>query len=257
MGEYIFSYENYRKLLKNIKMMGTLKDYQEVQNHPDMPFIILRHDVEFSPKRALELAVFENAERIHSTYFFQLTNNAYNLLSGEGAGCIRKIAGLGHHVGLHFHLHGSDSIEEIKQRLIYECDLLSYVLGKKVDRFSFHRPSALVLENVVEIPGIINAYHPLFFTYSKKIQTVDFLQSVKYIADSRNEWSYTEPWSEPCEALFRKYPKIQILCHPYSWTEKGYATLENLRSLIDENREEFIATLNAETKYVKEYLHEL
>jgi len=257
MKEYLFSFENYTRILKTIKKVGTLKDYKDVIKNPDEPFILLRHDVEFSVKRAFDLAVVENEQDVVSTYFFQVTNNAYNILSGVNINYLKEILSLGHHVGLHFHLQGSSCADEIRERIIFECKLLSNALGIEIDRFSFHRPSAFVLENQIEIPGIINAYNPMFFTYTKELESVDFSKSVKYIADSRNEWSYTSPWNEPCEELFASYPKVQMLCHPYSWSEKGATTLDNLKNLINENRTEFIDTLNNETKYVKEYLHEL
>ena len=255
--DYLFSFEEYVELLGIIKEIGSLKDYEDVIAAPEAPFIILRHDVEFSVKRAYDLAIVEHEQNVRSTYFFQVTNNAYNILSGVNVGYLKEILSLGHHVGLHFHLQGCTCIDEIYHNIAYECKLLSNALGVEINRFSFHRPPAFVLEEQIEIPGIINAYNPLFFTYTKDIEQVDFSKSVKYIADSRNEWSYTAPWDKPCKELFLQYPKVQILCHPYSWSDAGAQTLDNLKNLINENRTEFISTLNSETKYVKEYLHEL
>jgi len=256
MENYIFSFDNYRIILSAIKQAGSLLDYSDISVNTQQ-FIILRHDVEFSPKRALSLAEVESSMDISSTYFFQTTNNSYNMLSAPNIERAKRIISLGHHVGLHFHLHGSDNIEEIKQRIVYECDMLSYAIGTKVDRFSFHRPSQLVLEKPIRISELINAYDPLYFSYTNDISSVDFTQNVKYVADSRNEWSYLAPYSAPCQEFFSKYPKVQLLCHPYSWSSKGYDVLNNLKSIIDENRAEFIDTLNNETKYVKEYINEL
>lgn len=253
---FVFSFDNYIKMLSLIKKIGTLTDYSEITEHTDK-FIILRHDVEFSPRRAYNLALLENQENISSTYFFQLTNNAYNILSGENITRLKEIHYMGHHIGLHFHLHGSNDLNEIKNRIKYECEILSKALAINIDRFSFHRPSSLVLENNIEIPGIINAYNPLYFTYVKDVADIDFQKHVKYIADSRNEWSYTSPWTYPCLELFEYYPKLQILCHPYSWCHESFNVLENLKSVIEENKREFINTLNNETKYVKDYINEL
>lgn len=203
------------------------------------------------------MARIESVEGICSTFFFQISNNAYNILSGKNIERIREIEKMGHHIGLHFHLQGSNDLDEIRSRIQCECRMMSHVLGMEIDRFSFHRPSDLVLKNSIDIPDLINAYNPMYFTYTKDIRNVDFQKSVKYIADSRNEWSYISPWDSPCAEFFESYPKIQMLCHPYSWTKKGYTTLDNLRSLVYENRMEFIDTLDSETKYVKEYVDEL
>lgn len=40
----------------------------------------MRHNVEFSMERAYKLALLENENNLVSTYFFQLTNNSYNVL---------------------------------------------------------------------------------------------------------------------------------------------------------------------------------
>lgn len=257
MNENKFSYKDYIDLLNCIKKTGTLKDYTEVLKDSESPFIILRHDIEFSPQRALDLALIEHKEGIKSTYFVQVSNNAYNVLSSKNIERLKKILSLGHNIGLHFHLQNSNNLEEIRKRIVFECDLLSNILGVKVDRFSFHRPSNMVLENNIKIPGLINAYDPMFFTFTNNVDNIDFKSSVKYIADSRNEWSYTSPWNKPCEELFNACPKIQLLCHPYSWSNEGISVLENLKDIINENKEEFINTLNNETKYVQKYLPEL
>ncbi len=256
MKNFVFSFENYIRLLDLLTLRGGVQDYRDIISGEE-PFIILRHDVEFSPRRAYELAKVEKEYGIYSTYFFQISNNAYNILSKENKDRIIAIHKMGHKVGLHFHLHGSDDLEEIKQRIQYECHVMSYVLGLEIDRFSFHRPSRLVLENVVVIPEMINAYAPPYFTYSKNIQDIDFSNNIKYISDSQGRWNYLVQWDSPCHEFFELHPRIQILCHPYLWTRENHDTLGNLKSLIDENKQEFTNTLISEAQYVKEYMNEL
>lgn len=256
MSNYLFSYNNYIKMCNIILETGNLCDYKDVLLKKPEKFIILRHDVEFSPERAYKLGKLENTLNLNSTFFFQVTNNAYNSLSKINLDYIKKLKTMGHQIGLHFHLNGMENIIEIKKRIRYEIDLLSYYLDFQVDRFSFHRPTALVLKNYIELDGIINAYAPEFFKYYDDNMQKSELE-IKYIADSKNAWQYTSPYKYPSEDFFKSFKKIQILCHPYSWTETGYETLENLKKLISEKQNEFIETLNSETKYVKEYLNEL
>lgn len=250
-----FSFAEYQSLLDEIKRTETLCDYEEARERDS--FIILRHDVEFSPKRAFDLAKLEHNNQVSSTYFFQLTNNAYNILSDINLKRLEEIAGMGHRIGLHFHVHDLKDRGAISTKVIEECKILGSALGMPVNRFSFHRPPCFVLEEPIIIDGIINAYDPAFFTYTDNPQELNTAHSVKYVADSRNQWSYTGPWERPCQEMFKVHRKVQILCHPYSWSECGADTLHNLKNVIDENREEFIQTLNKETKYVKDYLDEL
>lgn len=249
---YSFSYAAYRRLLMEIRAAGTLCDYADVLARAPARFILLRHDVEFSPARALRLGEIEAQEGVSSTFFFQLTNNAYNTLSAENLGRLARLRALGHHVGLHFHLHGRTNLTEIAARIAWEAALLEHELGFPVDRFSFHRPSAQVLAAKLAVPGLINAYAPAFFTYTPTLDA-HTVTSVKYVADSRNEWSYCAPWPYPNADFFAANPKVQLLCHPYSWSEAGPDIQGNLRAVLSEGRAELLDTMTAETKYVKEY----
>lgn len=64
--------------------------------------VILRHDVDFSLEKALEMAEIEKKEEVQSTYFILLSTNFYNIFSKESCDIIKKIQSLGHNIGLHF-----------------------------------------------------------------------------------------------------------------------------------------------------------
>ena len=72
-----FSYSNYRKILTKNKSL--IFDYKEIKNKNS--FILLRHDVEFSPQRALRIAEIDHSENVSSSFLFQVRSNAYNVLS--------------------------------------------------------------------------------------------------------------------------------------------------------------------------------
>lgn len=256
MEDYVFSYSNYEKLCENILETGRLCNYSYVLNHNPDEFIILRHDVEFSPERAYNLAKLESKLGIASTYFFQMTNNAYNILSSYNIGLVKGILEMKHQVGLHFHLNDMTDLKLITKQIKYEIKLLSYYLKSPIDCFSFHRPTELVLKNCMQLDNIINAYDKNFFTYFNQNEIAPVI-NVKYVADSKNQWQYTSPYTYPSREFFQSYKKVQILCHPYSWTLSGYDTLNNLKSLISENQKNFITTLDKETKYAGRYLVEL
>ena len=56
-------------------------DFSEVSDEVDS-FCVLRHDIEFSIDRALEMARIEHDDLgVYSTYTVQLRNNTYNALS--------------------------------------------------------------------------------------------------------------------------------------------------------------------------------
>lgn len=243
--EFKPSYEVYRQILSDIKASGKLCDYKEAMKRDS--FIILRHDIEFSPERAYKMSQIESEMNITSTYFVQLKNDSYNALSKRNIDLFKDMKRRGHRIGFHFHLCGEIDPEVLKDECKNQLHEIRNLTGFDIDVFSYHRPVAESLYYSVEIPGVINAYGPKFFSYRENVKDSTILD-VKYIADSKHQWNYGFPDAE----TFRKYPKIQILIHPFSWSEDGLNNGDNFRSLLDENTSRIIATYDDEFKRFSE-----
>ena len=84
--------------------MWTYNSYMELLKEgleKDVGFFI-RHDVDISLKKAVEMAEFENKHRISSTYYILLSSPYYNALEAENLQRIRTLRELGMNVGLHY-----------------------------------------------------------------------------------------------------------------------------------------------------------
>lgn len=249
--KFVPSYQEYREILKLIKETGKLIDYRDVTTHTES-FIILRHDVEFSIERAFELSLIESEMHVSSSFFFQLTNNAYNVLSKKNLDMLRQMKKNGHFIGLHFHLNGLTDLQEIRGAIKQQAEILSKMVGFQIDRFSFHRPTKEVLQSNVEVEGLINVYNSKFFTFTEDIGQ-EFDLNVKYIADSQHRWNYGVPNKE----TFEKFKKIHVLTHPYSWTRVGLDNLTNFKTLLKEKGNEIIQTIDSECKHFRSIKDEL
>ena len=95
-----FSYLEYSNIIKHIQQYLDIVDFASVTSDSDN-YCVVRHDVEFSPYRALEIAKLENDIGISSSFYFQITNNCYNSLSNENLAIIKQIEDLGHKIGAH------------------------------------------------------------------------------------------------------------------------------------------------------------
>jgi hypothetical protein len=95
-----FTYNNYRNILQLAKSKYIFRNYTNFK--PDEPYLLWRHDVDYSMHSALKLALMEAEENILATYFLYLHSELYNLLEGEITEIVRKIISMGHHIGLHF-----------------------------------------------------------------------------------------------------------------------------------------------------------
>ena len=202
-AEHPFSLAAYDALLSALLERGyEIVSYARAS--PQKQHLILRHDIDFDPDAALLMAELEAKRGISTSYFVLLRTEFYNIFSRQGTDTLRRLAALGHDVGLHFdpafHDAGNANLPDEVDR---ECDLLATVVGQPVTTFSLHRPPRHLLSTSLDVPGRINAYAGRFFT------------DMAYCSDSRGSWHYGHPLQQDAVAQGKA---LQLLTHPLWWT---------------------------------------
>ena len=247
----MFNYAEYRNIITLVKQNLPIMDFSEVNDEVNA-FCVLRHDIEFSIDRALQMARIEHEDlNVHSTYTVQLRNNTYNALSQKNIEAIQEIESMGHYIGLHQN-PPQMSDDELVDYITKDIETLEHYYGFSVDRFAFHRcgSNPKLLENYVKVPDKINCYAKEFFHYFSGDKPEEI--RVHYLADSNHDWKYGHPFNIDYWDLPQK---MQLLTHPYSWTERGYENISNFTKLIKERNEELLSDMNSETKtFPKELL---
>ena len=248
----MFSYAEYRNIITLVKQNLPIMDFSEVSEEINS-FCVLRHDIEFSIDRALKMARIEHDDLgIHSTYTVQLRNNTYNALSQKNIEAIGEIEEMGHYIGLHQNPPSDIPDDHLVDYIMKDIETLEHYYGFEVDRYAFHRCGSNpgILEKYVEVPDKINCYAEDFFHYFSGEKPEDL--RVHYLADSNHDWKYGHPFNVDYWDLPQK---MQLLTHPYSWTENGYENISNFTKLIKERNEELLLDMNTETKtFPKELL---
>ena len=242
----MFSYDDYREIISIIKSTGRQCSYEEALYRDR--FIIMRHDVEYSVDRAYQLAKVEQSMDFVSTFFFQWTNNSYNILSRKNMDMIKDMHERGQRIGLHFALNGMTDMLQIRKRIKMEMEILSEMFGFEITVFSVHRPSRDILRENIKLDGILNAYQDDFFTFAETIDE-DTELKVKYMSDANHIWRY----GYPDEPNITGYDKVQILTHPFAWCRKGYDNFDNYKSLLQEKYVELVESVDNECKDFGEY----
>lgn len=243
----MFSFDDYKEIIRIIKSTDRYTNYKEALNRDK--FILMRHDVEYSVERAYNLSKVEDSMDFTSTYFFQWTNNSYNILSRKNMDMVKDMHERGHIIGLHYALNGMTDMEQVRKQIVKEINILSEMFGFRVDTFSVHRPSKDILRENIKLPGIINAYQDDFFTFADNV-TEDTPVAVKYLSDANHIWRY----GYPDEKNILGHDKVQILTHPFAWTKEGYDNFDNYKTLVTEKTEEVIHSINNECKDFVEYI---
>lgn len=201
-----FTYSSYSILVEKIRAKGYIfSGYSDCDQYKKN--VIFRHDVDFSMKKAVDLANLESELGVKSTYFVLLSTDFYNIHSKYMMSCLEQIINLGHDLGLHFDetKYNFRCIEELSGKILQEIGILNKELGKDmIYAVSMHRPSECFLNSNLSIHGVINSYSDKFF------------KDYKYVSDSRMNWK---------ENIFdiidsEKYSKLHILTHPFWYSEK-------------------------------------
>jgi len=235
----MFSYNEFKNLINMVQQNLPIVDYKDV-NDNTKKFCVLRHDIEFSIDRAYKLAKIEKELGVVSTYTVQVRNNTYNALSEKNIDLISKIRELGHHIGLHQNPPSSMKLDTLKDYIMRDITILEDCYGFEIDRFAFHRPKKEYLNCYVELDNRINCYDKKFFHFfENKPESLEIL----YLADSNHKWKY----GYPLDFDFSKINKLQLLTHPFSWSDSGGDNYGNFVTLIRERNDELVNSMNTET----------
>ena len=235
----MFSYNEFKNLIGIVHQNLPIVDYKDVKDNTEK-FCILRHDIEFSIDRAYKLAKIEKELGVISTYTVQVRNNTYNALSEKNIDLISKIKELGHHIGLHQNPPPSMKLDTLKDYIMRDITILEDCYGFEIDRFAFHRPKKEYLNCYVELDNKINCYDKKFFHFfESRPESLEIL----YLADSNHKWKY----GYPLDFDFSKINKLQLLTHPFSWSDSGGDNYGNFVTLIRERNDELVNSMNTET----------
>ncbi|MCH7659242.1 MAG: hypothetical protein IH933_01210, partial [Euryarchaeota archaeon] len=83
--------------------------------------VIVRHDIDFSPRKALEMGRIESDLGIEATYFVLLTCPLYNVFYKPIREMLRELQSMGHTIGVHFSTHqywnGEAKTEAVTERV--------------------------------------------------------------------------------------------------------------------------------------------
>lgn len=227
-----FTFEAYNALInelhKNDYTIANYHNYQETEK-----CAILRHDVDYSMEKALEMAEYENKIGVKSTYFVLLTSDFYNLLSKKNQDIIYKIMKCGHGIGLHFDEMRYDEHEKVKTgvKLLIEreAQLLSEILGFHIKSVSMHRPSKETLDADYHFDnGLVNSYGKEFF------------HEFKYVSDSRMRWR------ENVDEIINsnQHKRIHILTHAFWYNHEEQTMKKIIEKFINEGKQDRYNTLN-------------
>lgn len=238
-----FTYDSYEGLIRLLKEYGYVFTLYSNWND-EKKKVIFRHDVDFCIEKAKRIAEIDNSSNIHSSFFFLISSDLYNIYSKTSSDLIKYIRSLGHDIGLHFdemrYPQYSGDPPNLSKMIVQEAEILGDITGEPIKVVSMHRPSRCILESNIEIPGIINSYSKVFY------------DEFKYVSDSRRTWR------EPVREIIKsgKYDHIQVLTHPFWYNEIELSLHDSIASFINTANRERYCQLNENISDLSEIMEE-
>jgi len=231
-----FTHAGYLNLLKFICDLGRpAVSFRDIPADGD--YVILRHDIDFSLRCAVEMAYLDKQAAATSTFFVLMTAPYYNPLAEDGVRAIREIAGLGHECGLHYDCTGFEllSSEERVKRVDLMARTLEDATGVPIRTIAQHKPARSPIRQ--EFPLYVNAYSAAYF------------KDIAYFSDIRMMFRVPD-----VAEFLRQNPRSQALIHPVWWRVERMSRSAIFESLKDEIGGAAAALLQAEDDSIAQAL---
>lgn len=214
-GDVTFTFEWYDDFLRRLQEHDRrFRTYADDIADGD---VLLRHDVDWSPRRALRTARLEADRGVQSNYFFLVSSPLYNAVHKPVRRIIQRIEALGHDVGLHFSSHqywnGEPPEEDLVERVRAEQHILATVASDPMETVSFHRPHEWMFGRT--FAGLDSTYAERYFS------------DIAYRADSNQRWRDEPPLADGVP------DRLQVLMHPGLWGEEDGTFTERLAAITD------------------------
>lgn len=229
-----FTERDYERLLDLAAKTYRFVDIPEALDESDpAPAVVWRHDVDYSPHRALSLARIEHAKGLRCVYHFMISSRYYNLFEPEISTLFQEISALGHFVGLHldmdvFGREGAPSEADIEARVDFERQVLEHCLGRPLTSMSFHNVTVNAERLAIKprLAGLDNA-HPAVLE-----------KRLRYVSDSNGLWRHERLDSVLAEPPCRR---LMVLTHPVWWTAEACSPYQCLERCVNGRAEANLA----------------
>lgn len=197
-------------------------------------FLLLRHDIDSSPRYALQMARLEHRLGVRSSYYVLMHSINYNPAAPPHWDALQEIIELGFEVGLHYE---TDFFEQRSldplQGVLADVAALEKILDIEILSVSQHRPASnTFLED-------LNKYYVDAYNH-------DLMQNVLYVSDSGFKWR-----GKSLFELLGSADRIHALIHPLTWAFAGLGMAATYRRMsyelegeIHSSFEDFIASTN-------------
>ena len=227
-----FTFAHYYDIISKALGLGytilSCYDYFKCRQEKKLPekYVILRHDIEHYPDRAVRFAEIESEHGVTATYFIRVHAKKYNLFNFKTYNDLRRIIELSHELGLHAEPcdFASTSKENIQDVFKKELKVLNLILDYQVkgvcphvDWTEYNNLDFFQANDIKDYGLDYQAYDKTFFEDNFYIS-----DGQHYYWKNYDHGKLLEQQSCPCVVFEKEVPNIYLLTHPLNWFEKEF-----------------------------------
>jgi len=189
----------YSELLKKYKVVS----FSTGLVSKESSLLLIRHDIDICPEKALRIGMIEKDLGIRSAYFFMTDCPVYNIFSDRVQFVIRELRECGHEIGLHYD-HLSELALSSNTDIYCVKDMMQRRLDCQINLISFHKPDQKIPKEKYCF-GMINVF------------AEHFTERFKYFSDSWGRWRFGNPLES---AEVQAGESLYLNLHPEWWGER-------------------------------------
>lgn len=216
-----FTEAGYEALLREASRRFRFADFSDLTGNEGE--CIWRHDVDMSPHRAVRLAEIEKDASVRAHYFIMFGSRFYNPFEPGVTQVLKRLAGMGHGIGLHFDPSAIPSPNDsgcVQEALLKQADMLSFLLESPIESFSLHNPTTIQASGLAQenYGNLLNVSAPAL------------VNSFSYCSDSNGIWRHRRLIEMIRDPSVRR---LYTLTHPEWWVPSTMLPRERIQRCID------------------------
>lgn len=231
-----FSPAAYHELLRGL--LAQARPFVLFRDAPDAG-LLLRHDVDYSPEWAAELAQVNADLGVRGTFFFLTDSPLYNLFAASSRAALEQVAALGQDVGLHVRCA---PLEPSAEALRNHFAVLRLAAPESIPVLAWHNPPTELapLNRIADSAGFQSAYAPRWFAPGRYLSDSNLRHSPEGLLQATRE----------CPS-----PILQVLLHPFNWIDTS-STIEDILARTCAHRIRHVLAAMHENRYWNDRLAE-
>lgn len=205
----MYSLINYKELMSSLKKRGyNIRPFSGFNGNTIKPTLLLRFDIDYCPKMAIEIAEINAEIGLSGTFFLQMDSPLYNIFNWKTQEVLKKLLALKQEIGWHVTF---ERRKTTNASLINGWRIFKKAVPEAVPLIAWHNPQKDLLDKA---NSMVQLTCKLRSVYAQPFMS----DKIKYLSDSNRRNGFADLMNK---LHIETFPQVQLLLHPLNWVIGG------------------------------------